>query len=130
MEMAWIVFRQTLVMFLYMLAGFALFKSGKLTARGSKDIASLLLWLIIPAVLINSFCVDFSSEKLWEFLQSALLGALSLAVAIVIARLIFRKAPIDDFAAADQIFTTLMGDKVPPRRKFIEENAEYATLDV
>lgn len=100
MEMALIVFRQTLVMFLYMLAGFALFKSGKLTARGSKDIASLLLWLIIPAVLINSFCVEFSPEKLWEFLQSALLGALSLAVAIVIARLIFRKAPIDDFAAA------------------------------
>ena len=100
MEMALIVFRQTLVMFLYMLAGFALFRSGKLTARGSKEIASLLLWLIIPAVLINSFCVEFSDRKLLEFAQSTLLGALSLLIAIVLSRLIFRKAPIDNFAAA------------------------------
>lgn len=37
---------------------------------------------------------------------------------------------IEDSAAADQTFSVLMGDKVPPRKKFIEDNAHYATLDI
>ena len=37
---------------------------------------------------------------------------------------------IDDAQKADETFTILMGDKVEPRKEFIEKNAHYANLDV
>ena len=43
---------------------------------------------------------------------------------------ILKQITLEDIGVADEIFTTLMGDKVAPRKKFIEENARYATIDI
>jgi DNA gyrase subunit B len=40
-----------------------------------------------------------------------------------------RQVTIDSSSEADRVFSMLMGDEVPPRREFIEQNAKYANID-
>lgn len=42
---------------------------------------------------------------------------------------ILKQVTIDSLAEADNVFSMLMGDEVPPRREFIEKNAIYAKID-
>jgi DNA gyrase subunit B len=44
---------------------------------------------------------------------------------------LMKQVKLEDFVAADEMFTTLMGEDVPPRRKFIEDNAlTVSNLDI
>ncbi|MEG0796465.1 MAG: DNA topoisomerase (ATP-hydrolyzing) subunit B [Odoribacter sp.] len=59
---------------------------------------------------------EMSKEQLWETTMSP-------------EHRILRQVSIENAADADRIFSMLMGDDVPPRRQFIEQNATYAKID-
>ena len=59
---------------------------------------------------------EMSDQQLWETTMNP-------------SRRRLRKITIENAAQAERTFSMLMGDDVPPRRKFIEENAHYAKID-
>ena len=93
--MALIILQQILTMALYMICGYLLYKSGKITDEGSKSIANLLPWVIIPSTLINSFLTEYSAEKMRELLISFGMAALTLLIAMIIGILFFRNSGIE-----------------------------------
>ena len=59
---------------------------------------------------------EMNAEQLWDTTMNPEMRTL-------------RKVTIDNGGEADRVFSMLMGDEVPPRREFIEQNAIYANID-
>ena len=55
-------------LFLMILMGYIIVKTGLLKGEDSKVISKIVLYLVIPCVIINAFQVDYTSEKVKELL--------------------------------------------------------------
>ncbi|MDD3164910.1 MAG: AEC family transporter [Oscillospiraceae bacterium] len=69
--------KRIVILFLYILMGFALVRLRLLKAEDSKPLSVIALYLIMPSVIINAFQIDFTPE-----LASGLLLSLGLAIAV------------------------------------------------
>ena len=91
MEMVLIISRQILVMFIYMFIGYILFRRKLITLEGSRSLANLLLYVILPCAILKSFNMPRSLEKTEVLLVSFALGLIALVLAMAVSALIFRE---------------------------------------
>ena len=91
MDVVLLLFRQNLVMLIYLLIGYLMFKNHLLTTQGSGELGKLLLYVITPVVIVNSYARDFTLQMLMEILLSFAAAAGSLLLSMTVSTLVFKK---------------------------------------
>lgn len=93
------------VMLLLILVGYVVSKRGMLTDRGTSEVNTLLLQIVTPCLIVNSFLTSEDSLSAGELLLSVGTSALAIGLSILLSRCFFRKEPkgrkkVLQFAAA------------------------------
>lgn len=91
MEIMQILFKQIFLMFIYMMIGFTLYKKKMITKQGSKELATLLLYVILPMAIIKPFMIEFDYDKLVGLGKSFVIAVVALALSMLVAKLILGK---------------------------------------
>jgi predicted permease len=101
MNTGMILLQQIAVMFILMGIGFCMFRRKMITVQGTADIGKILLYVAVPAVIINSFCIERTAENTAALLHSAVIAGIGMFTAVLLSYLIFgRKDGISCFSSA------------------------------
>ena len=101
MELSVIVLKQTITMFILMTAGYILYKAKVITNACSRELSKMLITVVIPCVIIQSYAVPFSSEKFRYLLMAGSAAAISLVVAMAICHVVYgRRKKIENFGVS------------------------------
>ncbi len=88
MELATITAGQVFVLFILIGAGFVGAKSGAIKQEGKKAFSDLLIYLVVPAMIIDSYMSKFDSKVfgnlMWAFLISAILLLSGLGISFLL----------------------------------------------
>ena len=96
-----ILLRQIAIMALLIAVGAVLRRKGYLSEQGTKDLGAILLRIIIPCVIIKSYIVPRTPERILALALSAGLALLGFVVAMVLAYVVFgKRRRMENFAAA------------------------------
>ena len=86
-----IIVAQVLKMFVIIVAGFAISKVKLVSHEGNAGLSNLLLFVVNPLMIFNSFMIGYTPQRMKDFLTSGLLAVIAHVVAIGIAALFTRK---------------------------------------
>ena len=103
MELALICAQQVIVLFLLIGAGAVAVKTGVLKAAGRQTLSNLLVYLVVPAMIVHSYMMEFSEEILRNLLAAFGLSIFAILIGTVITLALThrqkdRRAPIFRFA--------------------------------
>lgn len=90
MDVAFIVANQVLIMFLLIAVGVLCDRIGMITPRGAKQMASLLLYLVSPSLIVTSYQRDYDPDKTELLLWCVGLAVVTHLVGIGFGKLLFR----------------------------------------
>ena len=95
------IIRQMGIMYILMFIGFIVYRKKIIDEKGSRQMANLLVWVINPLVMLMSYQMEFSMEKLKQLGISFALSLVSMIIGIIIAEIIFKdNGNIDKFAVS------------------------------
>ncbi|MCD8155241.1 MAG: AEC family transporter [Clostridiales bacterium] len=101
MSIPLLLLKQNLIMMVYLLIGYFLFRKKLVGLQGSADIGRLLLYVVMPCAILNSCLEEFTMEKLEGLAVSFIAALLALLLSILVSRLAFSKEwGIERFGAA------------------------------